>query len=56
MSILMRKLFRKLQDEQTGEGGNGEGGGTDEVTRAQELEASRHGWIPKHKYLSLIHI
>jgi uncharacterized small protein (DUF1192 family) len=50
MSILMRKLFRKWQEEQTGEGGEGGGAATDEVTRAQELEASRHGWIPKHKY------
>jgi len=52
MSLALRKLFRQLHEEQTGEGGEG-GGGSDHdtaVAREQELEASRKGWQPKHKY------
>lgn len=55
MSLLLQKLFRRLHEEQSGEGGEGGGasGGaetTDAVTREQELQASKLGWIPKHKY------
>lgn len=52
MSLALRKLFRRLQEDQSGEGGEG-GGGSDHdtaVAREQELEASRRGWQPKHKY------
>lgn len=52
MSFLMRKLFRQLHEEQSGEGGEG-GGSSDHdvsIAREQELEASRRGWQPKHKY------
>lgn len=51
MSILIQKLFRRLQEEQTAEGGAGGGGDHDtNVVREQEIQASRMGWIPKHKY------
>jgi TolA-binding protein len=51
MSILIQKLFRRLQEEQSAEGGAGGGGDHDTaVTREQEIQASRMGWIPKHKY------
>ena len=51
MSILIQKLFRRLQEEQTTEGGAGGGGDHDtNVVREQEIQASRMGWIPKHKY------
>lgn len=51
MSLMLQKLFRRLHEEQSTEGGDG--GGADHeaaVTREQELEASRKGWVPKHKY------
>src|SRR5271168_40274 len=55
MSILIQKLFRRLQEEQTAEGGAGGGaccGGDHDasITREQEVQASKMGWIPKHKY------
>lgn len=56
MSILMRKLFCQLHNEQSGEGGEGGGGnppgGANDavIQREQELEASRRGWVPKHKF------
>lgn len=57
MTLLMQKLFRQLREEQKGEGGSGgggEGSGSADhdvaITREQELEASRRGWMPKHKY------
>jgi len=55
MSILMQKLFRRLHEEQSEDGGAGGGGeitefSAAELARATELEASRKGWIPKHKY------
>jgi hypothetical protein len=53
MSLLMQKLFRQLHEEQPGEGGAGGGGGASDdavIQREQELEASRRGWVPKHKF------
>lgn len=53
MSILMRKLFRQLHEEQPTDGGAGGAGGAPDdaaMQREQELEASRSGWVPKHKY------
>lgn len=52
MSLVLRKLFRQLREEQSGEGGEGGGAGDHDVAvlREQELEASRRGWQPKHKY------
>lgn len=52
MSILLRKLFSRLHEEQPLEGGSGGGGAPDDaaIQREQELEASRHGWVPKHKF------
>lgn len=53
MSILMRKLFRQLHEEQSGEAGAGGAGGAPDdaaIQREQELEASRKGWVPKHKF------
>lgn len=49
MSILMQKLFRRINNE-AGEGGEEGGAGGDALQREQELEASRKGWQPKHKY------
>lgn len=51
MPILMRKLlghYIRSEDDDAG-GGAGEGD-NDHLVREQELEASRKGWIPKHKY------
>jgi hypothetical protein len=52
MSLVLRKLFRQLREEQSGEGGESGGAGDHDVAvlREQELEASRRGWQPKHKY------
>lgn len=53
MSLLLQKMFRQLHEEQPNDGGEGGGGNPDHdaaVLREQELEASRKGWIPKHKY------
>src|SRR5271154_230688 len=52
MSIAMRKLFSRFYAEQGDEGGDSGGGGDHDasITREQEVQASRMGWIPKHKY------
>jgi hypothetical protein len=46
MSFLLRKLLghHVMAEEE------GAGGGDDHLVKEQELEASRKGWIPKHKY------
>lgn len=55
MSILMQKLFKSLRQE-ADEGGEGSGGGSEagngdeNLQREQEVEASRKGWVPKHKF------
>lgn len=51
MQIFIQKLFRRLQEEQSTEGGAGGDTGQDPtVTREQEIQASQMGWVPKHKY------
>ena len=51
MPILMQRLLNRVfLQEQSGEGGEGSGGHDENIQREQELEASRRGWIPKHKY------
>jgi hypothetical protein len=47
MSFLLRKL---LGHHVRAEGDDAGGGGDDHLVREQEMEASRKGWIPKHKY------
>jgi len=48
MSVLLRKLLgHHVMAEEAGSGG---GNHDEALVREQELEASRKGWIPKHKY------
>lgn len=47
MSFLLRKL---LGHHVRAEGDDAGGGSDDHLTKEQEMEASRKGWIPKHKY------
>ena len=56
-SILMQKMFRRFFNELEADGGEGGGGEPaaadftpDELRRHTELEASRMGWTPKHKF------
>jgi len=54
MSMALQKLLKRLHndDPDANDGSNGgEGGGDDAaLRREQELEASRHGWVPKSKF------
>jgi hypothetical protein len=51
MSILMQKLLaRRFRNEEIDDVGGASGGDADALQREQELEASRQGWVPKHKF------
>lgn len=53
MSIALQKLLKRLHnDDPDGDDGSQGTGGDDSsaLRREQELEASRHGWVPKNKF------
>lgn len=52
MSIALQKLLKRLHNDDVdgNDGSQGGGGGDDQIRREQELEASRHGWVPKSKF------
>lgn len=53
MSIALQKLLRRLHNDDPDGNDGSQGSGGDEgaaLRREQELEASRHGWVPKSKF------
>jgi len=51
MSILLQKLLaRRFREGDADADAGGGGGDADALQREQELEASRQGWVPKHRF------